>query len=41
MVTIPKVIIPTAALLQAWERGCDASPGARGLILLTIARPDV
>lgn len=41
MARTPEVIIPTAALLQAWERGCDASPGARGLILLTIARPDV
>ena len=39
--TIPQVTIPPAALLQAWERGCDASPGARGLILLAIARPDV
>jgi hypothetical protein len=33
--------IPTAALLQAWERGHDASPGARGLILLALAHPDV
>jgi hypothetical protein len=39
--TIPQSTIPPAALLQAWERGCDASPGARGLILLAIARPDV
>jgi hypothetical protein len=33
--------IPTAALLQAWERGHDASPGQRGLILLALAHPDV
>jgi hypothetical protein len=33
--------IPTAALLQAWERGHDASPGARGLILLALAHPDI
>jgi hypothetical protein len=33
--------IPTAALLQAWERGHDASPGQRGLILLALAEPDV
>jgi len=33
--------IPTAALLQAWERGHDASPGERGLILLALAHPDV
>jgi hypothetical protein len=33
--------IPTAALLQAWERGHDASPGERGLILLALAYPDV
>jgi hypothetical protein len=33
--------IPTAALLQAWERGQDASPGQRGLILLALAHPDV
>ena len=39
--TIPQITIPPAVLLQAWERGCDASPGARGLILLAIARPDV
>jgi hypothetical protein len=32
---------PTAALLQAWERGHDASPGQRGLILLALAHPDV
>jgi hypothetical protein len=32
---------PTAALLQAWERGHDASPGRRGLILLVLAHPDV
>ena len=33
--------IPTAALLQAWERGHDASPGERGLILLRTAYPEV
>jgi hypothetical protein len=33
--------IPTAALLQAWERGHDASPGERGLILLAAAHPEV
>jgi hypothetical protein len=33
--------IPTAALLQAWERGHDASPGERGLILLAVAHPDI
>jgi hypothetical protein len=33
--------IPTAALLQAWERGHDASAGERGLILLRAAYPEV
>jgi len=32
---------PTEVLLQAWERGHDASPGEHGLILLTVAYPDV
>lgn len=36
-----EVTIPTAALLQAWEHGCEASPGARGLILLATARPEL
>jgi hypothetical protein len=33
--------IPTAALLQAWERGHDASPGERGLIILGAAYPEM
>jgi hypothetical protein len=33
--------IPTAALLETWERGRDAWPGERGLILLALACPDV
>jgi hypothetical protein len=32
-------IIPAAALLDAWDRGRDASPGERGLILLGMAHP--
>ncbi|CAL78132.1 conserved hypothetical protein [Bradyrhizobium sp. ORS 278] len=39
MATHDEITVPTAALLQAWEHGCDASPGARGLILLAIAQP--
>src|ERR1700704_6609130 len=30
----------TAALLEAWEQGRDASPGERGLILLGVAHPE-
>jgi hypothetical protein len=30
----------SATLLEAWERGCEASPGERGLILLSVARPE-
>jgi hypothetical protein len=30
----------TAALLDAWEHGRDASPGERGLILLGVAHPE-
>src|SRR5215470_3673435 len=30
----------TAALLEAWERARDASPGERGLILLGVAHPE-
>jgi hypothetical protein len=32
-------MIPAAALLEAWDRGRDASPGERGLILLGMAYP--
>ncbi len=31
----------TAAILQAWEDGRDASPGERALLLLGVARPDL
>lgn len=31
----------TAAILQAWEDGRDASPGERGLLLLNIAQPEL
>jgi hypothetical protein len=34
------VPIPAAALLEAWERGRDVSPGERGLILLGVAHPE-
>jgi len=30
----------TAALLDAWDQGCDASPGERALILLGAAHPE-
>jgi hypothetical protein len=33
--------IPAADLLDAWERGGNASPGERGLLLLAVAEPDV
>jgi hypothetical protein len=29
----------TAALLDAWDQGRDASPGERALILLGVAHP--
>ena len=32
--------IPSAALLDAWERGLEASPGERGLMLLALSYPD-
>jgi hypothetical protein len=32
--------ISTAALLEAWERGRDVSPGERGLMLLGVAHPE-
>src|SRR5262245_58483148 len=31
----------TAAILQAWEDGRDASPGEQGLLLFGIARPEL
>jgi hypothetical protein len=34
-------VIPAADLLDAWERGCDVSPGERGLLLLAVAEPEV
>jgi hypothetical protein len=35
------VAIPTSLLLEAWEQGRGASPGERGLLLLTVAQGDI
>jgi hypothetical protein len=37
----PSVLtLPASLLLEAWERGRDASPGEQGLLLLSVAHPE-